>query len=105
MNNTWAISSSIAFNLSGHISAHPGTTHKIIPGSNVDSRDQSSTQKIAAHANSVLPISIQSVYSFEIIVPVVQRIERRFPKGKLAFLQGFADVISSEQMTDFKRVE
>jgi len=38
-------------------------------------------------------------------VPVVQRIERRFPKVKAAFLLEFADVISSEQMTAFKRVE
>jgi hypothetical protein len=38
-------------------------------------------------------------------VPVVQRIERRFPKGKTAFLLALADIISSEQMTAFKRVE
>jgi len=40
-----------------------------------------------------------------VIVPVVQRIEQGFLKGKTAFLQEFADVISSEQTTAFKRVE
>ena len=32
-----------------------------------------------------------------VIVPVVQRIERRFPKAKTAFLQEFADVVRSAQ--------
>jgi hypothetical protein len=50
-------------------------------------------------------VSIQSVYSFQIIVPVVQRIEQGFPKGKTAFLLEFADLVSSEQMTALKRVE
>jgi hypothetical protein len=40
-----------------------------------------------------------------VVVPVVQRIEQGFPKGKTAFLLDFADVISSEQMTAFRRVE
>jgi len=40
-----------------------------------------------------------------IVVPVVQRIERRFPNAKTAFLLNFASVISSEQMTRSKRVE
>jgi hypothetical protein len=45
-----------------------------------------------------LPISIQSVYSFPIIVPVVQRKEQGFPTGKMAFfLQEFADIISGAQ--------
>jgi hypothetical protein len=56
-------------------------------------------------ATGVLPISIQSVYSFQIIVPVVQRIEQGFPKDKTAFLLQFADVISSAQMAAFKCVE
>jgi hypothetical protein len=56
-------------------------------------------------ANSTLPISIQSVYSFPIIVPVVQRTEQGFPNAKMRFLQEFADVVSSEQMTAFKGVE
>jgi hypothetical protein len=38
-------------------------------------------------------------------VPVVQRIERRFPKGNPALLHQFADVVSSAQMTVFKPVE
>jgi hypothetical protein len=62
-------------------------------------------REIAPHRKRVLPVSIQSVYSFQIIVPVVQRIERGFPKGKTAFLLEFADVVSSEQMTALKRVE
>jgi hypothetical protein len=53
----------------------------------------------------LLLMCIQTVYSFQIIVPVVQRIEQGFPKRKMAFLQEFAHVISSEQMTAFKRVE
>jgi hypothetical protein len=36
-------------------------------------------QEIAPHRKGLLPISIQSVYSFQIIVPVVQRIEQGFP--------------------------
>jgi hypothetical protein len=36
--------------------------------------------EIGAHRNTILPISIRSVYSFPIIVPVVQRIEQGFPK-------------------------
>jgi len=63
------------------------------------------TREIAPHRKGVLPISIQSVYSFQIIVPVVQRIEQGFPKAKTAFLLDFASVISNEQMTGFKRVE
>ena len=62
-------------------------------------------REIAPHRKGVLPISIQSVYSFQIIVPVVQRIEQGFPKAKTAFLLDFASVISNEQMTGFKRVE
>jgi len=61
--------------------------------------------EIAAHCNGILPISVQSVYSFQIIVPVVQRIERRFPKGKMAFLQQSAYVISCAQTAVFKCLE
>jgi hypothetical protein len=75
------------------------------PDSAADSREQSPTQKIAAHRNSVLPISIQYVYSFQIIVPVVQRRERGFPEVRMAFLQEFAGVLSSAQTATFKRVE
>ncbi len=41
-------------------------------------------QESAACRTGILPISIQSVYSFQIIVPVVQRIEQGFPKDKTA---------------------
>jgi hypothetical protein len=40
-----------------------------------------------------------------VVVPVVQRIERRFPKGRTAFLQELADLISSTQTAVFKPVE
>ena len=62
-------------------------------------------REIAPHRKGVLPILIRFVYSFQIIVPVVQRIEQGFPKAKTAFLLDFASVISNEQMTGFKRVE
>ena len=62
-------------------------------------------REIAPHRKGVLPISIQSVYSFQIIVPVVQRIEQGFPKGKTAILLEFADVISSAQTAVLKGVE
>jgi hypothetical protein len=42
-------------------------------------------QEIAPHRKGLLPISIQSVYSFQIIVPVVQRIEQGFPNSKRLF--------------------
>ena len=35
--------------------------------------------RLASRRNGVLPISIQSVYSLQVIVPVVQRIEQGFP--------------------------
>jgi hypothetical protein len=42
-----------------------------------------------------LAISLQSVYSFPIVVPVVQRIEQGFPKGKTAFqLESPNDIMS-----------
>jgi len=62
-------------------------------------------REIAPHRKGVLPISIQSVYSLQIIVPVVQRKEQGFPKGKTGFLLEFADVVSSKQITAFKRLE
>ena len=45
----------------------------------------------------MLPISTQLVYSFPIIVPVVQRIEQGFPNAKMSFLRELTDVISSAQ--------
>jgi hypothetical protein len=55
-------------------------------------------REIAPHRKGVLPISIQSVYSFQIIVPVVQRTEQGFPNAKTSFLQAFVEVIHSTQI-------
>jgi len=44
------------------------------------SRAKLAPQEIAPQHNGILPIFIQSVYSFQIIVPVVQRKEPGFPK-------------------------
>jgi hypothetical protein len=52
-----------------------------------------------------LPISIQSVYSFQIIVPVVQRKEQGFPNAKTLLSQEFAQVISRAQIAGLKGVE
>src|SRR5438094_147440 len=79
------------FNLSGHINAPRRCTRMIYNlDSNADSREQSQPPpEIAAHCNGSLPISIQFVYSFQIIVPVVQRKEQGFPKAKLIFCHRF----------------
>jgi len=70
------------------------------------SRAKPALDKSLAIGVSNLRIFIRSVYSIATYsVPVVQRTERGFPKGKTAFLLEFADVISSEQMTAFKRLE
>jgi hypothetical protein len=45
------------------------------------------------------------VFFFDFSVPVVQRIEQGFPKGKMAFLHQSADVISSAQMAVFESLE
>jgi len=55
--------------------------------------------------NSILPISIQSVYASPIIVPVVQRTEQGFPKVKTVFLLESSDVLTSVQNVVFKRLE
>src|SRR6266436_4335609 len=103
VNNTCAISSSISFLISAAISIH---TEMPSQGYSQAGCRQSSAKlaprEIAPHRKGVLPISIQSVYSFRIIVPVVQRIEQGFPKGKTAFLQEFADVIGCAQIAVFK---
>jgi hypothetical protein len=69
------------------------------------SRTKPGFAKSPPTANSTLPTSIQSVYSFPIIVPVVQRTEQGFPNGKTAFLQQSAHVIISAQIAPFKSVE
>jgi hypothetical protein len=40
--------------------------------------ERKAPREIAPRRKGVLPISIQSVYSVQVIVPVVQRIERRY---------------------------
>jgi hypothetical protein len=45
-----------------------------------ESRQQSPPKKSVRIALPLLPIAIQAVYSLQIIVPVVQRIEQGFPK-------------------------
>src|SRR5439155_19714833 len=86
VNNTCAISSSISFLISAAIWIH---TEMPSQGySQAGCRESSAklaTREIAPHRKGVLPISIQSVYSFQIIVPVVQRIEQGFPKPKRHF--------------------
>ena len=62
-------------------------------------------EKKVAHRNGVLPISIQSIYSLQIIVPVVQRIEQGFPKDKTAFLQESPNDIRSTQSAVFEVVD
>jgi hypothetical protein len=56
--------------------------------------------KTAGQRNSTLLLTRKIVF-----VPVVQRIERRFPKTKTAFLQAFADILSSAQMPLSKTVQ
>src|SRR5204863_7904705 len=73
------------FNLGSHMDSHGNTsrhdTLKQLPRVECKARPR----EIAPHYKGVLPISIQSVYSSQ-IVPVVQRIERRIPNAKTAFL-------------------
>jgi hypothetical protein len=68
-------------NLSGHINAPTGRTPMIYNlDSTADNREQSrGPREIAGHCNGSLLVSIQFVYSFQIIVPVVRRKEQGFP--------------------------
>jgi len=45
------------------------------------------------------------LFFLDFSVPVVQRIEQGFPKGKMPFLHQFAYVVSSVQTTLIKPVE
>ncbi len=54
---------------------------------------------------TLFAISTRKSKIANVAVPVVQRIERRFPKSKTAFLQEFAQVISSTQAAVFKDVQ
>jgi hypothetical protein len=92
------------FNLSGHTDSHGNACQQMLSVRPPTVESKPRSREIAAHRNGLAHLhSIRSFFPDH--RPVVQRIERRFPKGKLAFLQEFADVISSEQMTAFKRVE
>src|SRR6266699_4523308 len=81
------------FNLGSHTASHGNAPSQKC--SQVGCRESSTklaAREIAPHGNGILPISILSVYSFQVIVPVVQRIEQGFPNAKTAFLQQFAEV-------------
>ena len=52
-----------------------------------------------------LQLAVENLQSAIPLLPVVQRIEQGFPKGRRPFLHEFADVITIKQMTDFKRLE
>src|SRR6266566_6719359 len=106
VNNTCAISSSISFLISAAIWIHMEMpTQGYSQAGCRESSAKLALREIAPHRKGVLPISIQSVYSFQIIVPVVQRIKQGFPKVKTPFTQEFTDVISSAQTATFKRLE
>src|SRR6266704_6316398 len=98
VNNTCAISSSISFFTSAAIWIHMEMpTQGYSQAGCRESSAKLALREIAPHRKGVLPISIQSVYSFQIIVPVVQRIEQGFPKGKTPLLQRSSAVITSAQ--------
>src|SRR5260370_37603446 len=91
VNNTCAISSSISFLISAAIWVHMETPLARILSSRLPRVErEAAPRKIAPHRNGVLPISIQSVYSFQIIVPVAQRTEQGLPTPLLGvrFLPG-----------------
>src|SRR6266446_2570968 len=105
-NRTCAISSSISFLISAAIWIHMEMPSQGYSQAGCrESSAKLAPREIAPHRKGVFPISIQSVYSFQIIVPVVQRIKQGFPKGKMAFLLEFANLLSSPQTTVSKRVE
>jgi hypothetical protein len=56
-------------------------------------------------ARALFAIGNQKSKIANVPVPVVQRIEQGFPRGKTAFLLEFADVITSAQTAVFKRLE
>src|SRR4029077_16930519 len=98
VNNTCAISSSISFLISAAIWIHMEMhSQGYYQAGCRESSAKLAPREIAPHHNGDLPISNHSVCSFEIILAVVQRIERRFPKDKTALLHQFADGISNAQ--------
>ena len=68
-------------------------------------REAGPLEKSPRTATVILPISIQSVYSFQIVVPVVQRTEQGFPKAKTVFLQESPNDIRSIQLAVFEVVD
>src|SRR5438874_12801959 len=93
------------FNLRSHTYSHGNALARILSSSCRESSAKLAPREIAPHRKGVLPISIQSVYSFQIIVPVVQRIEQGFPKSKTSLLQKYAGLVSGEQIAVIKRLE
>ena len=92
------------FNLSSHMDSHGNTPRKNTLKQAAESREESprknrcASQRCLAHLHS-------SRLFFQIIVPVVQRIEQGFPKGKTSVLQELANVISNMQTAVCKPVE
>src|SRR5438876_9574223 len=104
VNNTCAISSSISFLISAAIWIYmempsQGYSQAGCRGSSA----KRAPREIAPQRKGVLPISIQSVYSLQIIVPVAQRNEEGFPKGKTGCSLECRDVVCSKQITAFNR--
>src|SRR5438045_9800591 len=92
--STCAISSSISFLTSAAISIHTEMpSQRYSQAGCRQSSAKLAPREIAPHRKGVLPISIQSDYSFGIIVSVVQRIELRFSNAKTSFFQQFDDVL------------
>ena len=59
----------------------------------------------SARARPLFAIGNRKSKIENIVVPVVQRIERRFPKGKTAFLQESPNDIRSIQLAVFEVVD
>src|SRR5436853_7920423 len=98
VNNTCAISSSISFLISAAIWIYMEMPSQGYSQAGCrESSAKLAPREIAGRRKGVLPISIQSVYSFQIVVPVVQRIEQGFPKPKPAFSLESADIVTRAQ--------
>jgi hypothetical protein len=60
---------------------------------------------VAGRIEQLAQLHLIRVFFLDVSVPVVQRREQGFPKGKTAFLQTFADVISSAQTAAIESVD
>jgi hypothetical protein len=88
VNNTCAISSSISFLISAAIWIHMEMPSQGYSQAGCrESSGKLATREIAPHRKGVLPISIQSVYSFQIVVPVVQLSQRETQPIVQGFVQ------------------